>query len=326
MIDTYYRVLDKGFIALKETMGDDFTIEQAARTSYGKGTRKVSETRGLLRYLMRHKHTTPFEMVEFKFHVKVPMDCWRQWIRHRTANVNEYSTRYSVAIDDCQATEPHEWRLQSGGNKQGSKGGSVEFPEGWWKSPAELIVYGQGTAGEYLTSKEKYLQRISRNLYEERLNFNIAREQARKDLPLSNYTIAYWKCDLHNIFHFLRLRCDSHAQKEIRDYAVIMASLIKEHCPLAFEAWYDYAFQAVNFTRLDRHFLSYLHCTYGAENQFDEVIELIKESLTEKDTKYIDELGMSKRELQEFWQKISVPDEVNFSLRDVEVLDVSKET
>ena len=122
MLDIKIPVLDDGFIRLVDVMGDDEDIVQAARVSYGKGTRKITEDRGLIRYLMRHRHTTPFEMCEMKIHVRVPMDCWRQWIRHRTANVNEYSTRYSVAIDSMQKTAPHSWRIQNKDNKQGSKG------------------------------------------------------------------------------------------------------------------------------------------------------------------------------------------------------------
>lgn len=334
--DKYFRVLDKGFIALKETMGDDYTIEQAARTSYGKGTRKRSETRGLLRYLMRHKHTTPFEMVEFKFHIKVPMDCWRQWIRHRTANVNEYSTRYSVAIDDCQQTD--EWRIQSKSNKQGSDGLVTKWPEEQYRghyvtTPANetsawTLAKG-GTAGEYLSFQENKLQKMAREIYEERLHFGVAREQARKDLPLSNYTVAYWKCDLHNIFHFLRLRCDSHAQKEIRDYAMVMASLVKAHCPLAFEAWYDYSFGAVNFTRLDRKLLyqheclveDYAKAPYGDEYEQ----EILKINFEDRIADCGKELGMSKREIDEFWQKIKIPTETDFTLDNYEIIDMENE-
>ena len=124
----YYRVLDKGYVGLVDFMGEDSSIVQAARTSYGKGTKKASEDKNLIRYLLRHKHTTPFEMCELKFHVKVPMDCWRQWIRHRMSSTNEYSTRYSEAIDDMACTDPAEWRLQSGTNKQGSSGFITEWP------------------------------------------------------------------------------------------------------------------------------------------------------------------------------------------------------
>ena len=177
-------------------MGTDESIVQAARISYGQGTKQVHQDRGLIRYLMRHRHTSPFEMCEIKLHVRVPMDCWRQWIRHRTASVNEYSTRYSIAIDAAQKTAPTDWRLQDMGSRQGS-GGTV---------PSEL--------GKNLSSKEEELHKCSRDVYNERLNCGVAREQARKDLPLSTYTEAYWKIDLHNLLHFLSLRMDRHAQYE----------------------------------------------------------------------------------------------------------------
>lgn len=222
--------LDKGFVRLVDVMGGDYSVVQAARVSYGKGTKKISEDRGLIRYLMSHKHTSPFEMVEFKFHVKVPMDCWRQWIRHRTANVNEYSTRYSLAIDDKQETSPKNWRLQSSDNKQGSNG----------FLSAEL--------GSRFSDKEKEFHEIARSLYQERIDAGIAKEQARKDLPLSTYTESYWKIDLHNLLHFLKLRLDPHAQYEIRTYAEAIAQIVKDVCPLSYEAFEDYSLNAVTFS------------------------------------------------------------------------------
>jgi thymidylate synthase (FAD) len=199
-----FRVLDDGFVRLLDYMGDDAAVVQAARISYGAGTKRVHEDRGLIRYLMRHLHTTPFEMCEIKLHVRVPMDAWRQWIRHRTANVNEYSTRYSVAIDAAQRTPSDEWRRQSTVNRQGSSG----------NLPTEL--------GECLSAAEQELQEKARAVYEVRIAAGVAREQARKDLPLSTYTEAYWKIDLHNLLHFLHLRMDEHAQREIRAYAIII--------------------------------------------------------------------------------------------------------
>ena len=227
------KVLDKGFVRLVDTMGDDAAIVQAARTSYGKGTTTVSEDRGLIRYLMRSRHTTPFEMCEIKLHIKIPMDCWRQMIRHRTANVNEYSTRYSEAIDERQETLPGEWRLQATSNKQGSDG---LLPE---------------KEGLLLTLGEQELHRDSTREYQNRLAKGNAREQARKDLTLSTYTMAYWKVDLHNLFHFLGLRLDSHAQQEIRAYAQAIADLVKAWVPLAWEAFEDYRMNAMFLSRLD---------------------------------------------------------------------------
>jgi len=223
MLGVPQRVLDDGFVRVVDYMGSDESIVQAARVSYGKGTKKVSEDRGLIRYLMRHRHTTPFEMCELKLHVRVPMDAWRQWIRHRSASVNEHSTRYSIAIDAAQTTPPDQWRMQSGGNRQGSAG---------------LI---DAEAGAALSREEAGLHREARRVYEARLEKGVAREQARKDLPLSTYTEAYWKIDLHNLLHFLSLRMDDHSQLEIRQYAsLIGGKIVGAWCPLTWEAFLDY--------------------------------------------------------------------------------------
>lgn len=227
-------VLDHGFVRLIDYMGDDAAIVQAARVSYGRGTRSVSDDRGLIRYLMRHRHTTPFEMCEIKLHVRVPMDCWRQWIRHRTANINEYSTRYSLAIDSSQRTAPSEWRLQARGNRQGSEG------------------FLDAAAGAGLSEREKEIQDLSRRVYQERLEAGVAREQARKDLPLSTYTEAYWKVDLHNLLHFLALRMDDHAQEEIRAYArLIGEGIVSRWCPITWEAFRDYRYESLVLSRLE---------------------------------------------------------------------------
>jgi thymidylate synthase (FAD) len=236
-----FSVLDDGFVTLVDIMGDDQSVVQAARVSYGEGTRKVSDDRGLIRYLLRHRHTTPFEMAEIKLLVRVPMDCWRQWIRHRTANVNEYSTRYSLAIDAMQTTQPDAWRTQAANNRQGSAG---------------MLDAAQG--GE-LTASETDFQRAARALYEQRISQGIAREQARKDLPLSTYTEAYWKVDLHNLLHFLALRMDSHAQWEIREYATAIGEqIVRPLFPLVWEAFVDYRMQGVFLTRLDREVIARL--------------------------------------------------------------------
>lgn len=229
-----FPVLNDGFVCLVDCMGDDSSIVQAARVSYGEGTKKVSDDRTLIRYLLRHRHTTPFEMAEVKILVRVPMDCWRQWIRHRTANVNEYSTRYSLAIDATQTTLPEEWRTQSESNRQGSAGFLA----------TEL--------GAQLTQSELEFQQAARKLYEDRIAAGVAREQARKDLPLCTYTEAYWKVDLHNLLHFLALRMDSHAQFEIREYArTIGEKIIQPLFPVAWEAFVDYRMQSAHLTRLE---------------------------------------------------------------------------
>lgn len=233
-----FRVLDDGFVRVIDYMGSDEAVVQAARVSYGKGTKKVHEDRGLIRYLLRHRHTTPFEMCEIKLHVRVPMDTWRQWIRHRTANVNEYSTRYSLAIDSAQMTDESEWRLQSGGNRQGSAG------------------FFSSEEGKSFSAEEKSLYEHSKKVYLKRIESGMAREQARKDLPLSTYTEAYWKTDLHNLLHFLALRMDEHAQLEIRKYAILIGEeIVKRWCPAVWEAFMDYSFRSDSLSRIERELI-----------------------------------------------------------------------
>lgn len=229
-----FPVLNDGFVCLVDAMGDDSSVVQAARVSYGVGTKRVSDDRTLIRYLLRHRHTTPFEMAEVKLLVRVPMDCWRQWIRHRMANVNEYSTRYSEAIDSTQSTAPDAWRSQATSNRQGSD--------------QALAI----DIGEKLTAEERQLQDDSRRVYEDRLKQGVAREQARKDLPLSTYTEAYWKIDLHNLLHFLALRMDSHAQEEIRLYATTIGhEIIRPLFPVVWEAFQDYRMGGSSLSRLE---------------------------------------------------------------------------
>ncbi|HBT78003.1 MAG TPA: FAD-dependent thymidylate synthase [Planctomycetaceae bacterium] len=236
-----FPVLDHGFVCLVDVMGSDTAVVQAARVSYGEGTRKTSDDRTLLRYLMRHRHTTPFEMAEVKLLVRVPMDTWRQWIRHRTASVNEYSTRYSLAIDAVYATESDAWRRQATANRQGSEG---------------MI----GTeCGSRLTEREKAFHEQARSLYEERIGSGVAREQARKDLPLSTYTEAYWKVDLHNLLRFLALRMEPNAQFEIVRYATTIGQeIVRPIFPLVWEAFLDYQLKSMRLSRLEQDVLSRL--------------------------------------------------------------------
>ncbi|MFI5145063.1 MAG: FAD-dependent thymidylate synthase [Ignavibacteria bacterium] len=249
-----FKVLDDGFVRVVDYMGSDDSIVQAARVSYGKGTKKLNEDRGLIRYLMQHYHTTPFEMCEIKLHVRVPMDCWRQWIRHRTANVNEYSTRYSLAIDSAQTTGEDEWRFQATTNRQGSGG------------------FFDADAGKEMTQKERDLQKLTREVYEERIARGVAREQARKDLPLSTYTEAYWKIDLHNLFHFLYLRMDEHAQYEIRQYAnTIGHEIVAKWVPVAWEAFNDYRINAFSVRNVE---IEIMKCSLTGNNE--KAIELAK--------------------------------------------------
>jgi len=254
-----YPVLNDGFICLVDHMGNDASICQAARVSYGRDARfefspedsqqqreydeEKTKDVNLIRYLLRHGHTTPFEMCEIKFLVRVPMDCWRQWIRHRTASVNEYSTRYTEAIDSQQTTSPGEWRRQATNNKQGSSG---SLPISYVNEKDYGRFYG-----DELSSLESDFHEKSKQLYQDRLRSGVAKEQASKDLPLSTYTEAYWKCDLHNIFNFLRLRMDSHAQLEIRSYANAMAKIVKQLFPIAWQAFEDYQLNSMKLTAKD---------------------------------------------------------------------------
>ena len=224
--------LDKGFVRLIDVMGDDAAIVQAARVSYGSGTKKVLEDRGLIRYLLRHAHTTPFEMVEFKFHVKLPIFVARQWIRHRTANVNEYSGRYSEMKDEFYTPHPNDIRPQSVANKQGRS--DETLPEGMAEQAANAFKSGQD---------EAYAQ------YQEFLEQGIAREIARINLPVSNYTEWYWKINLHNLLHFLALRADPHAQYEIRVYAQAMLDIVKAWVPYAYEAFEEHKMYATSISR-----------------------------------------------------------------------------
>ncbi|RMH60745.1 MAG: FAD-dependent thymidylate synthase [Calditrichaeota bacterium] len=249
-----FPVLDDGFIRVVDYMGNDDAIVQAARVSYGAGTKKVSEDRGLIRYLMRHLHTTPFEMCDIKLHIRIPMDAWRQWIRHRTASVNEYSTRYSIAIDSIYETDPGAWRKQSSSNKQGSEG------------------YFDAATGASFSREEKELHETIRAVYKKRLDQGMAREQARKDLPLATYTEAYWKINLHNLLHFLALRMDSHAQYEIRAYARTLGhEIVKRWVPLAWEAFMDYRYNAQRLSALEREIIRLI--AGGKDDQAIEAME-----------------------------------------------------
>jgi len=250
LVDVMPRMVPQGQTA-------DAAIVQAARVSYGAGTKKVNEDRGLIRYLMRHRHTTPFEMVEFKFHVAMPIFVARQWIRHRTANVNEYSARYSLVHDRFYIPSRDDIRAQSKTNRQGGE------------EPID-----DATAERFLAYLEK-----AAALHQDYLDLTergMARELARIGLPQSVYTEWYWKIDLHNLLHFLSLRLDAHAQKEIRDYAQAMLALIEPIVPVAVEAFRDYRFEGLSLTRLE--------------------VEAIREGRAEIDTE-------NKREAREWEQK-----------------------
>jgi len=231
------KCLDKGFVRLVDAMGGDDAIVQAARVSYGKGTAKVSQDRGLIRYLMRHRHTTPLEMVEFKFHCKMPIFVARQWVRHRTANINEYSLRYSEARDEFYFPDPEHIQFQSALNKQGRL----------------------GEVSESLKTKVRdYFEEISNRsfeIYSELNDAGVARELARAILPVNLYTEWYWKNDLHNLLHFIGLRSDSHAQYEIRVFSDAMAESVKKVAPFAWEAYQDYVVSGLRFSRVEQSLL-----------------------------------------------------------------------
>ncbi|MBK5935131.1 thymidylate synthase (FAD) [Rhodovulum imhoffii] len=223
---TAHEVLDHGFVRVIDYMGDDAAICQAARVSYGKGTRSVSNDEGLIRYLMRHWHSTPFEMCEVKFHVKLPVFVARQWIRHRTANVNEYSARYSILDREFYIPAPDALAAQSTVNNQG-RGALLEGEEA-----ARVLEVLKGDAARCYDNYEAMLSQDGQK--------GLARELARMNLPANIYTQWYWKVDLHNLFHFLRLRADMHAQYEIRVYAETICRVVADWVPLAYKAFEDY--------------------------------------------------------------------------------------
>lgn len=227
------RCLDHGFVYLVDYSGNDDAVVEAARVSYGRGTRKINEDRGLIRYLMRHFHTTPFEMIEFKFHARMPIFVARQWIRHRTASVNEYSGRYSIINDEFYLPDVSVLAKQSKTNRQG-RGESLSIEQ-----KARIL--------EIL--KEDHVRTYGH--YKEFLDLNLARELARIGLSVASYTEWYWKIDLHNLLHFLKLRLDRHAQYEIRVYAEAMARIVKDAVPITYEAFDDYRLNAMTLSKLE---------------------------------------------------------------------------
>jgi thymidylate synthase (FAD) len=229
-----HAVLDHGFVRVIDYMGDDAAIVQAARVSYGAGTKHVSNDEGLIRYLMRHWHSTPFEMCEVKLHVKLPVFVARQWIRHRTANVNEYSARYSILDREFYIPAPEQLAAQSTVNNQG-RGAVLEGAEA-----ARVLEVLKRDA---MTAYDHYEEMLSQDGQQ-----GLARELARMNLPMNIYTQWYWKTDLHNLFHFLRLRADAHAQYEIRVYAEAIAACVKDWVPLAYAAFEDYRMGGVTLS------------------------------------------------------------------------------
>jgi thymidylate synthase (FAD) len=233
MLFTALPVLDHGFVRVIDYMGDDAAVVQAARVSYGRGTRKISEDEGLIRYLMRHWHSTPFEMCEIKYHVKLPIFVARQWIRHRTANVNEYSARYSIMDKEFYIPAAENLAAQAVDNRQG-RGAVLEGEDA-----ARVLALLRQDAEQTYAHYEEMLDEDG---------IGLARELARMNLTLNTYTQWYWKTDLHNLFHFLRLRADAHAQYEIRVYAEAMLETVQAWVPLCCAAFRDYRLGAVTFS------------------------------------------------------------------------------
>ena len=273
------KVLDHGFIRVIDYMGTDQSIVQAARVSYGEGTKKLREDRGLIRYLLSHWHTTPFEMCEIKFHVKLPIFVARQWIRHRTANVNEYSARYSVLDREFYVPEINQLGSQSTTNKQGR---SESLNKNFAKQAQKLI---KDNSNQLYDDYQNLLNGnlLNKDEYEE--GEGLARELARTTLPLNYYTQWYWKVDLHNLMHFLKLRADSHAQYEIQIYAEKMIDVLKKWVPLTYEAFEDYRNNSYSLSK--------------------EAVKILKDILAGKKIN-VKKYKLSPRELRELETRFSV--------------------
>jgi thymidylate synthase (FAD) len=288
ILGLYHPVLDHGFVSLVDYMGSDESIEHAARVSYGYGTRKRSATRGLIRYLRRHLHTTPSEMVELKFHCAMPMFVARQWVRHRTASINEYSGRYSLMPLLFYRPDPGNFSLQSSVNNQGREADAA--PERVYRDAIRRWEDVRASASR---------------AYAWMIQEDVARELARIDLPLSTYTQWYWKIDLHNLLHFLTLRVDDHAQWEIQEFGRVMAGMLKRVAPLSFEAWIDYQVCGDKLSRMEIEALARL-----LEPTEDGGLQV----RGDRDSLGFDELrglGMAPREIRELTGKIRprpVPD------------------
>lgn len=270
---SYYSVLDKGFVRLVDSMGDDSSIVQAARISYNQGLKNPKEDEALIRYMMRHHHMTPFEMVEFKFHVKMPIFVARQWHRHRTASINEVSGRYTALKDEFYVPEEKDITKQSGSNKQGGSDESLEDSYFLKK-------------GFYLEQQEIY------EGYKEKIKTGLRKELARINLPVSLYTEFYWKVNLRNLLHFLGLRMDSHAQYEIREYADKMGLIVNDIVPIAYQCFLDYQFNALTLTVYDLKAISIIRSKlYSSEYSYEQILE------------DLEEVFPTKREFDEFLEK-----------------------
>ena len=274
-----FGVLDHGFVRVIDYMGDDSAIVQSARVSYGKGTKQISNDKGLIKYLMRHRHSTPFEMCEIKFHIKLPIFIARQWIRHRTANVNEYSARYSILDKEFYIPSIENVAAQSTINNQG-RGEVLTSDEA-----AEVISILKKDAEQTYANYETLLNENSEGVSIDETKPGVARELARMNLTLNTYTQWYWKIDLNNLLHFLALRADAHAQYEIRVYADIMMDIVKKWVPIAADAFEDYRI--------------------GGTEVSAKEINLLKKLLKGEKASYEEE-GISKREWSELKRKFDL--------------------
>ena len=274
-----FEVLDHGFVRVIDYMGDDSAIVQSARVSYGKGTKQISNDKGLIKYLMRHRHSTPFEMCEIKFHIKLPIFIARQWIRHRTANVNEYSARYSILDKEFYIPSIENVAAQSTINNQG-RGEVLSSDEA-----SEVISILKKDAEQTYANYETLLNENPNGEAIDDSKPGVARELARMNLTLNTYTQWYWKIDLNNLLHFLALRADAHAQYEIRDYADIMMDIVKKWVPIAADAFEDYRI--------------------GGTEVSAKEINLLKKLLKGEHASFEDE-GISKREWSELQRKFDL--------------------
>lgn len=272
------KVLDHGFIRVIDYMGDDSAIVQAARVSYGKGTKQLNQDKGLINYLMRHRHTTPFEMCDIKFHIKLPIFVARQWIRHRTASVNEYSARYSILGNEFYIPERQHLAAQSLTNKQGRS--NEELPKEIADKVLALLENDAKTCYQHYT--EMMNQDEHGNIIDEN-TIGITRELARMNLTLNYYTEWYWKVNLHNLLHFLALRADPHAQYEIRVYADKMLEIVKNWVPFTYEAFNEYRIEGNTISKKG--------------------LEVIKRLINNEDVTQ-ESSGMTKREWEELMQMI----------------------
>lgn len=300
----YIPVLDHGFVGLVDSMGSDGAIVSAARVSYGDGTKSVNEDRGLIRYLVRHRHTSPIEMAEVKLHLKMPIFIMRQWVRHRTASLNEYSGRYSLMSDEMYLPTFADLQPQSRDNKQGRAGAfDDKTKEGvsWLLEAAYDTSFN--TYEALVKSKSEHIDPsdVIWGAYDEADQLlpddypGLARELARIPLPLATYTELYWKQNLHNLLHLIKLRRDGHAQKEIRDYAEAVYSLIKPLFPLTIEAWEDYVWYGRNLSRMEIDVLAKLIETAGLGTHLETIV-----GSAGGEKAFSDQFGLSLRELREF--------------------------